>query len=92
MEEFRVNAKDQMYQFWERNSLSIDLYNVDMYFQKMIYIIITQLKQSCVNVRKTIAIHRRCFMKRFLPLLVLLLNKIHHSRCCVFFTNNEIKV
>jgi REP element-mobilizing transposase RayT len=41
LEEFRVNAKDRIYQFWERNSLSIDLYSEEVYLQKkIIYITI----------------------------------------------------
>lgn len=38
LEEFRVNAKDRIYQFWERNSLSIDLYSEEVYLQKENYI------------------------------------------------------
>ena len=38
LEEFRVNAKDRMFQFWERNSLSIDLYSEEVYLQKENYI------------------------------------------------------
>ena len=38
LEEFRVNAKDRDYQFWERSSLSIDLYSEEVYLQKENYI------------------------------------------------------
>lgn len=38
LEEFRVNAKDRTYQFWERNSLSVDLYTEHVYQQKENYI------------------------------------------------------
>jgi putative transposase len=38
LEEFRVNAKDRTYQFWERNSLSIDLHSEEVYLQKGNYI------------------------------------------------------
>lgn len=38
LEGFKVNAKDRIYQFWERNSLSIDLYNEEVYLQKENYI------------------------------------------------------
>ena len=38
LEEFRVNAKDRTYQFWERNSLNIDLYSDEVYLQKENYI------------------------------------------------------
>jgi hypothetical protein len=35
---FRVNAKDRQYQFWERNSLSIDLWTPKGFEQKLDYI------------------------------------------------------
>ncbi|WP_454801816.1 transposase [Mucilaginibacter phyllosphaerae] len=35
---FRVNAKDREYQFWERNALSIDLWNPEVFMQKIDYI------------------------------------------------------
>ena len=38
LEEFRVAAKDREYQFWERNSLSIDLYSEKVFDQKFDYI------------------------------------------------------
>lgn len=38
LEQFRVGAKDRTFQFWERNSLSIDLYSEEVYFQKVNYI------------------------------------------------------
>ncbi|MBY0477267.1 MAG: hypothetical protein K2Q24_06450 [Chitinophagaceae bacterium] len=38
LEEFRVDAKDWQFQFWERNPLSIDLYSEEVYFQKVNYI------------------------------------------------------
>ena len=38
LKEFEVNAKDRRYQFWERNPLSVDLYNEPVFFQKMNYI------------------------------------------------------
>ena len=38
LEEFRVSAKDRTFQIWERNSLSIDLYNEEVYLQKENYI------------------------------------------------------
>ena len=34
---FEVNLKDRQYQFWERNTLSIDLYDVKVVEQKLIY-------------------------------------------------------
>lgn len=35
---FEVNLKDRKYQFWERNPLSIDLYNRKIVEQKLVYI------------------------------------------------------
>ena len=35
---FKVATKDRSYQFWERNSLSIDLYTHDVFIQKLNYI------------------------------------------------------
>jgi putative transposase len=35
---FRVNAKDREYQFWVRNSLSVELSNQDIFLQKLNYI------------------------------------------------------
>jgi REP element-mobilizing transposase RayT len=36
--QFLVNAKDRQYQFWERNSLSIDLWTPKVFEQKLDYI------------------------------------------------------
>ena len=38
LEEFRVDAKDRAYQFWERNPLSVDLFTQPVFRQKMNYI------------------------------------------------------
>ncbi|HEX4374564.1 MAG TPA: transposase, partial [Puia sp.] len=38
LKHFEVNAKDRKYQFWERNSLSIDLYSEKVFLQKLEYI------------------------------------------------------
>ena len=35
---FEVNAKDRQYQFWERNSLSVDLWTPAVFKQKLEYI------------------------------------------------------
>jgi putative transposase len=35
---FKVNAKDRQYQFWERNSLGIDLFNLEIFAQKLNYL------------------------------------------------------
>jgi REP element-mobilizing transposase RayT len=38
LEQFKANAKDREYQFWERNPLSIDLASEEMFLQKLNYI------------------------------------------------------
>ncbi len=38
LSQFKVDAKDRDYQFWERNSLGIDLFNEAVFFQKLDYI------------------------------------------------------
>jgi len=35
---FEVNLKDRKYQFWKRNSLSIDLFSREVFEQKLDYI------------------------------------------------------
>ncbi len=38
LKEFEVNAKDRKYQFWERNTLSTDLFTHPVFMQKLEYI------------------------------------------------------
>jgi putative transposase len=38
LQDFLVDAKDRKYQFWERNSLSIDLWSPKVFMQKINYI------------------------------------------------------
>lgn len=38
LQQFRVNAKDRHYQFWERNSLSVELRSSKVFNQKLEYI------------------------------------------------------
>src|ERR1700722_14122580 len=38
LEQYRVNAKDREYQFWERNLLSVDLWTEAVFDQKLEYI------------------------------------------------------
>jgi len=38
LEQFKVNAKDREYQFWERNALSVDLWSEAVFMQKLEYI------------------------------------------------------
>ena len=38
LQQFKVNAKDRRYQFWERNSLSIELRSSKVFNQKLEYI------------------------------------------------------
>jgi putative transposase len=46
LEHFRVDAKDREYQFWERNSLSIDLWTPKVFLQKLDYIHSNPLQQK----------------------------------------------
>ncbi len=38
LEHFKMGGKDRKYQFWERNSLSVDLYSEAVFMQKLGYI------------------------------------------------------
>ena len=38
LDQFRVNSSDRKYQFWKRNSLSVDLWSDDVFMQKLDYI------------------------------------------------------
>lgn len=38
LKHFKVDAKDRMYQFWERNALSIELRSHTVFIQKLEYI------------------------------------------------------
>lgn len=38
LELFKVNAKDRKYQVWERNALSVSLFNRKVFLQKLDYI------------------------------------------------------
>jgi putative transposase len=42
--QFRVNAKDRTYQFWERNALSVDLWTEKVFRQKLVYIHMNPVK------------------------------------------------
>jgi putative transposase len=50
LEQFKVNAKDRSYQFWERNSLSIELRSSKVFMQKLEYIHYNPVKAGlCIN-------------------------------------------
>jgi len=38
LDKFRVNATGRIYQFWERNRLSTDLFSHEVFMQKLEYI------------------------------------------------------
>ena len=38
LDKFRINAKDRIYQFWERNSSCIELFTDEVFMQKLEYI------------------------------------------------------
>jgi putative transposase len=50
LDKFRVNAKDRMYQFWERNALPILLYSENVFFQKLEYIHYNPVKAGICEV------------------------------------------
>ena len=47
LEQFKVNAKDREYQFWERNALSVDLWSEAVFMQKLEYIHNNPLQDKC---------------------------------------------
>jgi putative transposase len=50
LEQFKVGAKDRMYQFWERNSLSVELRSSRVFNQKLEYIHYNPVKAGlCIN-------------------------------------------
>jgi putative transposase len=49
LEQFRVDAKDRIYQFWERNSLSIELRSPAVFSQKIEYIHYNPVKAGLCN-------------------------------------------
>ena len=38
LKEFKVNAKDRIYQFWERNPLSVEIWSEKVLLEKLKYI------------------------------------------------------
>ena len=50
---FEVNLKDRKYQFWQRNPLSIDLYNNEVFMQKLEYIHWNPVKAAICNLPET---------------------------------------
>ncbi len=47
---FNVAAKDRMYQIWERNALSVDLFTPKVFYQKIEYIHYNPVKAGlCIN-------------------------------------------
>jgi putative transposase len=49
LEHFKVNAKDRMYQFWERNSLSVEITTEHFFYQKLDYIHQNPVKAMLCN-------------------------------------------
>jgi putative transposase len=50
LEDFKVDAKDRMYQIWERNPLSIELFSPKVLFQKIEYVHYNPIKAGlCVR-------------------------------------------
>jgi len=49
LEKFKVDTKDRECQFWERNSLGIDLYSNDVFMQKLEYVHWNPVKAGLCN-------------------------------------------
>ncbi len=49
LESFKVNAKDRMYQIWERNPLTVDLFSPKVFHQKIDYIHFNPVKAGLYN-------------------------------------------
>jgi putative transposase len=50
LEAFRVDAKDRMYQIWERNPLAVDLFTPKVFHQKIDYVHFNPVKAGlCIN-------------------------------------------
>ena len=79
---FLVNTTDRHYQFWERNSLSINLWSPAVFDQNWITFIIIHYRKSGVwqNIRKIINIHPQGFTKPVLTisafLHIMLINEL----------------
>ena len=70
LERFYVGARDRQYQFWERNTLSVDLWTKEVFIQKMEYIHYNlptgrqvRLQPVCATLLRNINIHQQNFMK-----------------------------
>ena len=61
--QFKVDAKDRDYQFWERNALSIELRNHPVFLQKLDYIHWNPVEAGICKLPKNINIHLLYFMK-----------------------------
>ena len=48
LKEFEVFASDRKYQFWERNTLSIDIYSRNTFIQKLNYIHRNPVHDQCI--------------------------------------------
>ena len=49
LEHFKVAAKDRMYQFWERNSLSVEITTEHFFYQKLDYMHQNPVKAKLCN-------------------------------------------
>lgn len=95
LKEFAVNASDRQYQIWERNPLSIDIYNRKVFMEKLNYLHRNPTQESGVNLNtlKIINILRQNFMKQeriiggFLHISQIKLNFVISEN-----TNNGIKM
>jgi putative transposase len=50
LENFKVDAKDRLYQIWERNPLTVDLFSPKVFFQKIEYVRFNPVRAGlCIN-------------------------------------------
>ena len=52
LNKLKVDAKDREYQLWERNSLSVDIWNEEVFYQKLYYIHQNPVKAKLCNSRE----------------------------------------
>ncbi|MEP6684905.1 MAG: transposase [Parafilimonas sp.] len=62
LKHFKVDAKDRTYQIWERNPLSVSLFNRAVFLQKLNYMHKNSERADCVYCRKYINIHPHLFI------------------------------
>ena len=64
LQAYEVNAIDRKYNFWQRDSLNIELFTSAVFQQKLNYIHYNSVKANLCNYPKTIIFLQHCFMKK----------------------------